>query len=596
MPGGGSALRSTSEAAVAAGISLLALTLYAITLAPSVPGGDSGELIAAAYTMGVPHPPGYPLYTLLAWGMSGVPLEEVAFRVNALSALLDALAAGVLCCGVARWSRSTGAGLLAAGLFAFSPLVWSYAVVAEVFALNNLLVCCLFYSLVRFADSPSLRWARWGALTVGLGLSNHHTFVVYAVPVVVYVAWRGRAFLFSPRALAQVLGLFALGVLPYLYLPIAGAARNAVTWGDFSSLETILHHVLRRDYGTFQLGAGEAGQWGAWSRWLLVMQALFRNTLYVGLPVALLGCMYGLMGARRDRDVTVVMLVGWLAYLAMVGFLFNLAIENPVLVGVEARFWQMAAIPVFAWAGLGVQQLASWAVPRKFVETAVFAIAVVAIGLQSAMHFQAANQRDNFVFRDYANTILAGLPAGALLILNSDSAINSVRYLQAVEGVRKDVRVAPMSWMQLGWYTDWMREEWRTLQFPGPHLSRGQTAAGSGYTLKDFFAANLGSEEIFIYPGFGASEGQRIRPDYRTVPIGLAKQVLTAEAAQGLDREARRAKALEVLAGFDVDRTDAYAPESWESFVGQSYRRARARAEKMGSQDAGVSDYPERTR
>ena len=60
MPGGGSALRSTSEAAVAAGISLLALIIYAITLAPSVPGGDSGELIAAAYTGGVPHPPGYP--------------------------------------------------------------------------------------------------------------------------------------------------------------------------------------------------------------------------------------------------------------------------------------------------------------------------------------------------------------------------------------------------------------------------------------------------------------------------------------------------------------------------------------------------------
>ena len=165
------------------------------------------------------------------------------------------------------------------------------------------------------------------------------------------------------------------------------AARNAVTWGDFSSLETILHHVLRRDYGTFQLGAGEAGQWGAWGRWLLVMQALFRNTLYVGLPVAFLGCVYGAMGARKDRDVVAVMLVGWLAYLAMIGFLFNLAIETPVLVGVEARFWQMAAIPVFAWAGLGVQRLVSRLVPGNSVETAVVTIAVVAIGLQCAIAF-----------------------------------------------------------------------------------------------------------------------------------------------------------------------------------------------------------------
>ena len=593
-------MRSTSEAVVAAGISLLALTIYAITLAPSVPGGDSGELIAAAYTGGVPHPPGYPLYTLLAWGMSGIPFGEVAFRVNALSALLDALAAGVLCCAVARWSRSVGAGLLAAGLFAFAPLIWSYAVVAEVFALNNLLVCCLLYCLVRFADSPSLRWASWGALTVGLGLSNHHTFVVYAIPVVLYVAWRGRGFLWTPRALAQVLALFVLGVLPYLYLPIAGAARNAVTWGDFSSLETILHHVLRRDYGTFQLGAGETGQWGAWGRWLLVIQALFRNTLYVGLPVAFLGCVYGAMGARKDRDVVAVMLVGWLAYLAMIGFLFNLAIETPVLVGVEARFWQMAAIPVFAWTGLGVQRLVSRLVPGNSVETVVVTIAVVAIGLQCAMHFQAASQRDNFVFRDYANTILAGLPPGALLILNSDPAINSVRYLQVVEGVRKDVRVAPLTWLELGWYTDWMREEWPTLEFPGQRLSRGRIAsgaiAGSGYPLKDFLAANLGSEEIFIYPGFGSAQGALIRPDYRTVPMGLAKQVLSAEVAQGLDLKKRRSQALEALAGFDPDRTDRYGAESWEFFAGQSYRRAKARVERMGSRDSAVGDYPERPR
>ena len=590
-------MRSTSEAAVAAGISLLALIIYAITLAPSVPGGDSGELIAAAYTGGVPHPPGYPLYTLMAWGISGIAFGEVALRVNALSALLDALAAGVLCCAVTRWSRSAGAGLLAAGLFAFSPLVWSYAVVAEVFALNNLLVCCLLYILVRYADAPSLRWASWGALIVGLGLSNHHTFVVYAIPVVVYVAWRGRGFLFAPRALTRVLALFGLGVLPYLYLPIAGAARNALTWGDFSSLEGIAHHILRRDFGTFQLGAGQVSQWGLWERLQLIVQALFRNTLYVGVPVAVLGCVQAAFGSRRDRDIVTVMLVGWLAYLAMMGFLFNLAIENPVLVGVEARFWQMAAIPVFAWAGIGLARLAAWLVPRNSVETAVLTIAVLAIGLQCALHFQAVNQRGNFVFRDYANTILAGLPAGALLILNSDSAINSVRYLQVAEGVREDVRVVPMTLMQLSWYTDWMREEWPTLKIPGPSLSRGQATSGDvarrAYTLKEFFAANLGSEDIFIYPGFGAGEGERIRPDYRTVPVGLAKQVLSAEVAQTLEIASRRRQALEALAGFDVDRTERYGPESWEVFVGRSYRRAKARVERMGSHDSVVGDYPE---
>ena len=99
--------------------------LYIATLYPSVAGGDSGELTAAALTGGVPHPSGYPLFALLARLFAALPLgHSPIWRVNLLSALSMAAAAGMVCAVVQSWTRNPAAGLMAAALFGTSPVVW----------------------------------------------------------------------------------------------------------------------------------------------------------------------------------------------------------------------------------------------------------------------------------------------------------------------------------------------------------------------------------------------------------------------------------------------------------------------------------------
>ena len=94
---------------------LAALALYAVTVHPGLPAGDSGELITVVATGGVAHPPGYPLYTLLGrlW-LVPVPFGSAAWRMNLLSALGQAAAVGVLALAMARATRSAAAGALAA--------------------------------------------------------------------------------------------------------------------------------------------------------------------------------------------------------------------------------------------------------------------------------------------------------------------------------------------------------------------------------------------------------------------------------------------------------------------------------------------------
>ncbi|XP_074852350.1 protein O-mannosyl-transferase TMEM260 isoform X6 [Carettochelys insculpta] len=174
---------------------------YAATLPPSVPGGDSGELITAAYELGVAHPPGYPLFTLLARLVIGLlPFGSIAYRVNLLCSLLGAAAASLLYYTVFRLSGSYAGGILAAGVFSFSRLTWQWSIAAEVFSLNNLFVGLLMLLAVRFEEATTAKErseiSKVGAFCCGLSLCNQHTITLYVlciVPWVLFQLFKGKA-------------------------------------------------------------------------------------------------------------------------------------------------------------------------------------------------------------------------------------------------------------------------------------------------------------------------------------------------------------------------------------------------------------------
>ncbi|XP_043404323.1 transmembrane protein 260 isoform X7 [Chelonia mydas] len=168
---------------------------YAATLPPSVPGGDSGELITAAYELGVAHPPGYPLFTLLAKLVIGLfPFGSVAYRVNLFCGLLGAAAASLLYYTVFRLSGSYAGGILAAGVFSFSRLTWQWSITAEVFSLNNLFVGLLMALTVHFEEAATAKErskiSKVGAFCCGLSLCNQHTIVLYVLCIVLWVLFQ----------------------------------------------------------------------------------------------------------------------------------------------------------------------------------------------------------------------------------------------------------------------------------------------------------------------------------------------------------------------------------------------------------------------
>ncbi len=143
-----------------------AFALYVLTLAPTVLAGDGGEFQFVPYLLGVAHPTGYPLYTLLGWAWSRLlPVGDVAFRLNLFSALAAAAAVGLVyptTRSLLRQALPTLCPLanrliavLAAAILAVTPTLWSQAIMAEVYGLHLFLIVLLFCLLLAWGEQRS---------------------------------------------------------------------------------------------------------------------------------------------------------------------------------------------------------------------------------------------------------------------------------------------------------------------------------------------------------------------------------------------------------------------------------------------------------
>ncbi|NJN93791.1 MAG: DUF2723 domain-containing protein [Anaerolineales bacterium] len=227
---------------VGAGIALAAFLLYLSTLAPTVLEADGGEFQFVPWLPGIAHPTGYPLYVLLGWLWTHLlPLGEVAWRMNLLSAVLAAIAVG-LTYGVARQlldrtlpDSPVPARILAAAVsaasFAASHTFWSQAVMAEVYALHALFVAAILWLALRYrfterssaaSDSKDIppRFAgrndmagKLLALTIGLSLTHHRTVVLLLPALALFLMTADR----TPSPALPLLGGGREGGPPILH-------------------------------------------------------------------------------------------------------------------------------------------------------------------------------------------------------------------------------------------------------------------------------------------------------------------------------------------------------------------------------------------
>ncbi len=216
----------------AAAVFLVALAIYLRTMMPSTGFWDTAEAQTVPHTLSIFHPTGFPTYTLLGWAWSQLPFGEVAWRMNVLSGVCVAGAAGlaVLVAGRLleerhRWAVAAAAAV--AGLtFAFASEPWRNALRADVHALHILVAALLTWLLVTWrsaerAGSPRAgRWLMAAALAFGLGLGNHPLTGLMAFGIAAWLVMVDPRIWRRWRLVLACAALLAAGLAVYAYIPL----------------------------------------------------------------------------------------------------------------------------------------------------------------------------------------------------------------------------------------------------------------------------------------------------------------------------------------------------------------------------------------
>lgn len=239
-----------------------ALAFYLITAATGVHEGDSAELAAAAHFLSFAHAPGYPLYLLLGHLFARLPVGDVAWRLNVMSAIFGASGVALLFLFLWRLLRALVPALLAAVAFALAFTFWQQATVAEVYTLNIFLLLVLLHLALGWEQAPPparRSFLLLFALTFGLALGDHTNPVLF-LPAFAWLAWTGG---WRPHrdggTVFWMLLLFLAGLSLYLYLPIRSLENPPViNWVKTDTFDKVVTVVTAKQFRTQMFAFGPA--------------------------------------------------------------------------------------------------------------------------------------------------------------------------------------------------------------------------------------------------------------------------------------------------------------------------------------------------
>lgn len=451
MAAGKAAHKNRTLVAALALTALISFYLYVSTCPPSVLPDDSGETATASLTLGIQHPPGYPLFSLLGKNLLLLPAGDYAYRFYVLSAAISALNSALLFLLIYRIASASGLfmpllfSFFGAMAYATGTSAWSQAVSAKggIYALNVafmlLITLCLERASAESTPRPE-RFVMLAALLYGLSITNHLLMQLLLAPAyIIYFIASGLPKKTTLRGAAAAFLFFLLGAFVYYYLP--SRATSFLNWGEPNTLPAFIEVLARFQYNSSEISKSLSTT--------LMQAGKFFSNISAELPFFLwVLAIPGIIAlANKSRAMVY--------YLASVIALYFLALSLYLNVS-TGRLYLLDAymLPVYpalaALVSLGASYVFSLS---KLQKPFIYAVAALLVTAHAWASYLDNNRSRYYLAYDFNKNLLLSADASSMVFMAGDGVVFPSWYLKFLRGYRSDLTlvgtpVLPMKWVR----------------------------------------------------------------------------------------------------------------------------------------------------
>ncbi len=458
---------------------LFVFIIYLFTLAPSVVQIDSGELATVQATLGIAHPTGYPLFTMIGYLFSLIPLPFTKiFQLNILAAIYCAAGVGVFTYTIkycldnisafktkisnqkatSKKEKKRGkyqvdivaikedlsenikliTAVFGGLILAFSRTFWFQSTSVEVYSLHLLLITLILLFLLKayvnsFDKDKLTNWLLF-AFFLALGFTNHLTTLMI-LPGTAYLYFSRYKFTSASFArLGLMILLFTIVLVAiYSYLPIRASQNPLINWGNPFDWERIYRHVTGRQYQVWLFTSFDSA-----GKQFSYFWSILPFEFFVGLILIIVGLFVSLFKSRK------------LSLFILITFLFTLFYSINYDIHDIDSYFLLAFIMLAFFAAFGALKILEIkSLPKNY---GLIGLTIVIL-IQLFFNFIKINQSGIYTFEDYTKASLNTLTENSILFSYQwDYLISESYYFQFVEDYRRDVTVIDKELLRRSWY------------------------------------------------------------------------------------------------------------------------------------------------
>lgn len=433
------------------GIFLLTFIVYFLTMMPDLGFTDSGELAAAADVLGIAHPTGYPLYTIIAHVWSLISPFSTVYDLNLLAGIFTAMSVSVFSLILNEvfemfQGDSTHKSIISTSIalmFGFGSTVWSQGTALEVYSLQLfLMMLIILYFMKAMKHGGMSKYLLVWSFLIGLSFTNHGTTILLAPAMILgyFANWKQDTFSFSKDAFRGLLPLipwFVLGLFVWIYLPLRSAQHPIVNWGEVHrNWDAFAYHAFGKQYQVWMFNDGTAKE-----NFPKYWNALIDMTSWI----LLIPMMYGIYVSFKKSKILSLFLIALI--IGNLVYALNYGIHD-----IETYFLS-GFIPVFIFAALGILALLRH-------KPLLYVLPFLPL-LNLTLNYAQNDKHDDYAVPSYISLMIDPLPKNSVIISSQwDYLCSGFMYKQIVENYRPDIIMIEKELLRRTWYPSQLKRQY----------------------------------------------------------------------------------------------------------------------------------------